>query len=246
MKKSISKSFTYMFKEEGWASKLGYIFVLNAILWIVFCFFISKIIFLVSNNINPKFFPLLGKIALSLPIIFFFLFGFTILYFIVGYLAKCTQNVINYKEGIPVLPEERNNLLNCFILGAKKMGAIKAIQVLIQPINFLLGIPTLIFLILQPALNRIFCAEFNFDSFILWKKAGEIIRKNSWLFVSIVLLEFLLNIFKLVLIVGLFIFKIHFAIIALILSAYGTYIAFVAAYLDAIIGEPKEVKEEIN
>lgn len=246
MKKSISKAFTYMFKEEGWASKLGYIFFLNAILWLVFCFFIDKIIFLVANNINPRFLPLSSKIALFSPIVFLFLFGFTILYFIVGYLAKCTQNIINYKEGIPVLPERRNNLLNCFILGAKKMGAIKAIQVLIQPINFLLGIPTLIFIILEPALNRIFCAEFDFGSFIQWKKAGELIRKNGWLFVTVLLLEFLFNIVKLILIIGLFIFKIHFSIIALILSAYGTYIAFVAAYLDALIGEPKKIKEQIN
>lgn len=244
MEKSLGKAFSYMFKEQGWASKLGYIFILCTILWLLFCCFISNIIFLVVNHINPKFFTLSNNISLFSPIILFFLFGLTILYFMTGYFAKCTQNVINYKEGIPVLPERRNNLLNCYILGAKKMGAIRAIQILIQPINILLGIPSLILMVLEPALNRIFCTEFNFNSYIQWRKAAEIIAKNSWLFVSILLLEFLFGTLIIILIIVLFILKINFAIIALILASYTTYIAFVQAYMEALIGETKNIKEE--
>lgn len=243
MEKSITKSFSYMLKEEGWASKVGYMFILSLILWIVLCSVIDNVIFLITNHINPKSFTLQNYLTLFSPIVFFVLFGLPIAYFVTGYFAKCTQNVINYKPGIPVLPERRNNLLNCYILGAKKMGAIKAIQALIQPLNIFLGIPTLILMILEPALNRIFCAEFKFDSFLQWEKATQLIGKNGWLFTAILLWEFLFGTLTLILLITFFILKMNFIIIALILALYTTYIAFVKAYMEALIGEPKKIKE---
>lgn len=243
MEKSIKKSFSYMFKEEGWTSKAGYIFILCLIIWIILCFLIANIIFLAVNHINPKSFILQDYITLFTPIIFFILFGLPISYFISGYFAKCTQNVINYKPGIPVLPERKNNLLNGYILGAKKIGAIRAIQVLIQPLNICLGIPTLILMILKPALNRNFCTEFKFNSYLQWEKATELIGKNGWLYTAILLWETLFGILTLTLIIMLFFLKINFAIIAIVLALYITYIAFVTAYMEALVGEPKKVKE---
>lgn len=240
MEKSIKKAFSYMFKEEGWASKIGYIFILCLIIWVTLCCFIANIIFLAVNQINPKSFILQDYITLFTPIIFLLLFGLPINSFIGGYFAKCTQNVINYKPGIPVLPERKNNFLNCYILGAKKVGAIRAIQILIHPLDICLGIPTLILLILKPALNRIFCTEFKFNSFLQWEKATELIGKNGWLFTAILLWETLFGIITLTLLIILFFMKINFVIIAIVLALCITYIAFVTAYMEALIGEPKK------
>lgn len=243
MEKSMKKSFSYMFKEEGWASKTVYLFILSLIIWIILCSVIDNVIFLITNHINPKSFTSQNYITLFSPLIFFILFGLPIAYFMTGYFAKCTQNIINYKPGIPVLPERRNNLLNCYILGAKKMGAIKAIQALMQPLNIFLGIPTLIFMVLEPALNRIFCVEFKFDSFLQWEKATQLIGKNGWLFIAILLLESIFGTLTLTLLIIFFILKMNFVLIAIILALYTTYIAFVKAYMEALIGEPKQIKE---
>lgn len=238
MEKSFGNAFTYMFKDKDFKKKIG---ILSIFLFIIFAFFGYAIYLSILIAHNPKDVALKIKepiINLLSPIITI------IMFFVSGYIFKCTHNVIksNAEEETILLPNWQDDFFSYFMIAAKKCGSILGIYTLLIPTILLLGIPFIIFFILILALERIFCEEFKFDSFFKWKEAFQLIKNNIGLYISIILTLLLFGLINFVLIFTMFKFKVHFVLIAIIMTLFNSYIVLVGAYLEGIVGEKKKTK----
>lgn len=237
MKKSIGNAFLFMFKDKDWYKKAGILAVLYFIVYVIACSAISILPTLLQHtkeaNLNAQ------MIRLLMPI------GTLITFFIIGYITKCTHNVINNngQENI-LLPDWKDDFFNYFILGAKRIGGRMGVCVLLLPTILLLGIPFLIFWLLTIPLGRIFCTEFEFDSYFKWKKAYELIKNNIGLYVWIFLIMLMINLMNILLFVALFYFKVTSGLNAIIMAITTTYLALVFAYLVGIVGDKKQLTLE--
>lgn len=240
MNKTFKNAFIYMFKDEKWYPKIGFLLLFLIPFWGAVCYTLSLFYPLYTKYKHHQSHELNTAIAFFVALVLLCLFGGIVYSIILGYLSKCTQNIIKSTQiENEILPSWKGNLLSNYILGAKKLGARNALMILIRPLNIALLIPMLVFYLLKPALNRIFCEEFKFDSYIQWVKASDLIGDNFGLYLIIIILEFLYGLSLLTLFIVLLIFKIHFALTALCLSIYSTYALLTGAYLEAIIGQKK-------
>lgn len=246
MQKTIGNAFNYMFKDKDWFIKFAGVVLLLMIMYSPFLFLVQQFInFCINNsslshNIKPPTPALSDILSFCIPLLII-LFISIIYYFVEGYFARCTQNIIkNYTEQPAILPEFKNNFFNSYLTGAKKYAAIRAIFTLIQPANICLFIPSLLLSLMKPALTRLYCNEFEFETYFKWKEAYELISKNVGLYIAIVIIEILFMLSLFAFLSTLFIFKIHVALISLLVAIYSAYIFFVDAYLEAIVGEPKK------
>lgn len=239
MNKTVANAFVYMFKSENWYKKIGVFAAFAFFMKVINCSMISNFILLVHNPKDLTVQQNMHAIQLLMPIV-------TIIIFLLGgYIAKCVQSVIsNNGSDNVVLPDWKNNILNNFIIGAKRGGSVLAVYCLLLPTLFLLGIPILLFWLLLLPLGKIFCTNFEFESYFKWKDAFALITNNIGLYVVITLLEIILNILYVVILGLLFYFKIHTTIIALISTIIFTYLSFVFGYFMGIIGEKKVYKME--
>jgi len=237
MEKSISKAFSYMFKDKDWFKKAGILVFLYFFIFALLFSEISVLPMLLKHNKEAN--------LTSQALRFIMPIATLMAFFITGYISKCTQNVIknNGQENI-LLPNWQDNFFNYFIIGAKRAGSRAGIYVLLLPTIFLLGIPVIIFWFLSIPLGKIFCSEFKFDSYFKWKEGYELIKNNVGLYISILLIFLNLNLLSSLLIVGLFYFKVPNGLSAIILAITSTYLCLVSAYLVGIVGDKKKLELE--
>lgn len=247
MQKTVGNAFNYMFKDKDWCTKFAGVVLLLIIMYGPFLFLVQQFIYFCINNsslnhsIKPPMPALSDILSFCIPLLIIILFISIIYYFVEGYFARCTQNIIkNDTEQPAFLPEFKNNFFNSYLTGAKKYAAVRAIFTLIQPANICLFIPSLLLSLMKPALNRLYCNEFEFEAYFKWKEAYELISKNAGLYIAIVIIEILFTVSMFVFLIMFFIFKIHVALISLFMAIYSAYIFFVEAYLEAIVGESKK------
>jgi hypothetical protein len=240
MEKSYKRSFSYMFSAKNWQKEAGILF---AILFIINIFTSTLILDIVVNFKDLKHSLLTTQnfaVNLLTPVM-------TILWFFIsGYLARCTYAIIKNADGtLENLPKWSEDFFGNFILGAKKYGASMAVFTLLLPTVVLLGIPFLIFLLIGFALDRIFCEEFHFNSYIKWGRAFNLIKNNFGLYWGIFITEIFLMIIYLALAILLYGLRLPAFIIALLFSAYEAYWAYITAFLEGIIGTNSREKAEI-
>lgn len=240
MDKTFGKAFSYMFKDEDWRGKAGILFVMYLVVSVFVCTFISSLVLVSGNLKDPSIAQTNNALNMMMPICDILIF------FIVGYLARCTHNVIKNDGSFAItLPKWGDGFLNNFIIGGKQTGAYLAVLCLILPSVLILGIPFLIFWFLSLALYRLFCEDFKFDSYFAWKQAFELVRNNLKLYIGVILTVIFLNLFLLCIVAPLFYFKISSSLIAILMAAYATYQALIIAYLRGIIGETRHASEPV-
>lgn len=229
MEKSVGNAFFYMFKDEGWLKKAGILTLLFFVIFIIFYSLVSTFPMILKHPkaLNPN----MELIRLASPV------ASLIVFFISGYLSKCTHNVIhsNTQENI-LLPDWQDNFFNYFIIGAKRTGSYAGVFVLLLPTILLLGIPFIIFWFLRISLGKIFCTEFKFDSYFKWEQAFELIKNNVGLYIGIFLIILVLNLLDSLLFIALLYFKVPNNLSAIISAITTTYLCFVFAYFIGIVG----------
>lgn len=246
MEKSIENAFSYMLKDEKWYPKIGVLVLIYLVFWGAICFFVNEFISLIINHNMPPVFPSTEiGITIGIYAAIFILFSAIGVSLVTGFLARCTQKVVESdgKELIS-LPEWEKGFLYYYILGAKKSAAFNAVHVLLQPANILLGLATLFLGCIRPALNRIFCTEFKFGSYFAWQEAFDLITKNVGLYLLILLIEILLSLSLIGCLIIFFYAKVSYVIIALFATVFSVYISLVRAFMEGIIGEKKKKEND--
>lgn len=233
MEKSVKNAFLYMFKDKDWFKKAGILTLLYFFIFAVFCKEISVLPFLLHNSKEANLTIQALRIVSPITTI--------IVFFILGYMSKCTQNVINNngQENI-LLPNWNDKFFNYFIIGAKRAGSKMGVFVLLLPTILLLGIPFVIFWLLSIPLGRIFCTEFKFEAYFKWREGYKLIKNNVRLYLFVLITMIFLNALSVILLIVLFYSKIPSDFNALILAIISTYISFFFAYLLGIVGEKLE------
>ena len=240
MEKSYKRSFSYMYSASNWRKEAGILF---AILFVINIFVATLILDIITNFKDLKHSILVNQsFAVNLLTPVMAILGF----FICGYLARCTRAVIKNEDGnFEFLPKWSENFFGNFLLGTKRYGAYMAVFTLILPTFVLLGIPFLIFLLIGLALERIFCEDFHFDSYLKWSAAFHLIGNNFCLYLKIMLTEIFFTLLCVAISIILYWLKLPALIIALIISAYEVYVSYITAFLNGIIGTVSKKKAEI-
>lgn len=252
MNKSIKNAFTYMFKDEKWFFKVSLIAIIFILIWAVFCFILSQFLMLIKT-VGPNGQPQFNQpefIFLNNVLQIFGAFVMIIIFYVIGYWAKCTYNIIHNNGADTIsLPSFKDGFLNTYIIGAKLTLSAAALMYLFYPAILLFVVPffVIIFLfgiILVNALKRVFCEEFKFEAFFAWKEGFALIKNNVSLYVSIVLTQIALSIINIGMLILFYHLKFPPNIIALLVGLYTTYVYFVNAYLVGIVGSKKELVQE--
>lgn len=219
MEKSISNAFTYMFKDEDWKYKLGILAMLS------FPAMYQSYLADIKGVKEPLL--ILSILAAITSII------------ISGFYAKCTQNVIFSESETPnLLPKWEDSFFHYFVIGLKKIVATIIIYIIMIPASILV-IPAVIFAILYPALERVFCTEFKVTSYFSWKRATSLRKQNPSLYIKILLLPFLIILFFVV--IMFVITEISPLLFAIISPLIICYFFLVYAYLVGMIGSEENV-----
>lgn len=220
MEKKISNAFTYMFKDPKWVYKLVVLTLLSV------PSFYHSYLKDVKHVKEPQIILLLFVIITSI--------------LMSGYVSKCVQNVIySNPETLPSLPAWEDDFGGYLIIGLKKILASLLIVIALIPGTFLI-IPLLAFMILDIALERIFCENFDITAYYAWKKAFNLIKLNPTKYVQIILMYI-----PLIIILGIvaLIFS-STPFVLVVLPIVTTYYTLVSAYLKGIVGSEAEIKAE--
>lgn len=233
MEKSVKNAFLYMFKDKDWDKQIGILTFLFFIIFAIFYKEISLIPLLATKNKEANL--TMQAIRIITPIVTI------ITFFMLGYITKCTHNVINStNQEIILLPDWNDDFFSYFVLGAKRAASKMGVFILLLPTILLLGIPFIIFGFLCIPLGRIFCTEFKFESYFKWKEGYELIKNNVGLYIWILIIMLILNLLSTLLVIVLLYFKIESSLSAIISAIITTYLSLVFAYLLGIVGEKLE------
>lgn len=231
MEKSILNSFTFMFTDKDWLYKLG----IFTMLFAAPGFYLA---FTLPNTEALKTMGAQSFLPIFMPVI---VLSIIVYPFTLGYLAKCTQNVINdsvYEAGY--LPNWEDGFFNYFALGIKRILAMLLICLLLIPGSILLCIPWLIYGFITCALDNVFCTNFEIGAYFKWGKAFKIIGANFGLYIQILMVIFFLGLFFALFQLLFSLLKLS-SLLVLVLQSLGTvYTSLVAAYLTGLIGENEE------
>lgn len=182
MDKILIEAFTLIKKDKDYGFKL----LILALLFIPTLYvFYNEAKF--SSNLNFANIGLMGFLTMFSKFSFLFLILNSITYpFIWGYLSSCTHNVINNVDNEQFLPNWEDDFFNYFGIGIKYSIAIAIIGIaLIIPGIISIGLLFLLFIFLYPALNNVFCRDYDLKAFFQWKKAYSYVKVNSNLYWAI-------------------------------------------------------------
>jgi hypothetical protein len=235
MEKSISKAFTFMFKDSDWKYKL---FVLAALA------FPGMFLGYQSETLKTT---IKGMAATSDNLFSIAVFYLLILIFIIactfifeGYCCKCTQKII-YANGQTsendVLPKwedefwEYSKIGVSFSIGVGFLGLAVAL-------GSILIIPLLFYIVGYVALKTLFCVDFKMGSFFAWKKALRLMNSNFSHYFSVILCS--LGIY---IAFGLVAYLCSTSLVLVFLGAFAqAYVYLVLAYLrGTLFTAPPEV-----
>jgi len=235
MNTPIKNAFTYMFKDVDWRYKLS-IFVMLSI---------PSAFFSLERLYAPSF-PDMVKTSIFYPLVLLFVSIAMIIValFANGYFCKAVRQISNadLNNEKELLPAWENDFFNFAKVGFFLFIA-QIIAALVLIIPFLLIVPAILFLVLKPALMKVFCSEFDITSFLAWRKAYALVKENSSSYIKIILTGLAIFMVYTIIAYGLELtFK---PLLLIILPFLSAYTQLVYAYLYGIIGKDKVIETEV-
>ncbi len=233
MTKAISNAFTFMKQDSDWVFKLSILALFLLPTSYIQFSMVHSGIGLHPTNIGFEQFlkSFLENSTLSVLIE-------SITYpFVWGYLSVCTHNVINNTDKGSFLPRWEDGFFNYYNIGIKYSVAILIFGLaVIVPGVLTIGILFLAFAFIYPALNNIFCQDYEITSFLFWKKAYSN-GKESSIYWPILGISIVIGILLQVLNSFIGIFKLPIIVEATLFTVVNTYLLLILAYIYGLVGQ---------